>query len=1092
VDESETNMNRHSRQVYLVVLFRWWSILLLLIACNVGVPGFGQENLASQRADAICSLGSSGGMIAIIGDQHADLAISLAKRGPFTVQCLTPSDAARDQLRQSIDASGLYGSVSAITWTDPILPYMDNSINLLIVVDLGQSASMESTVQEVMRVLTPLGQAFVIPQAISKQEPNKDEIQPQAESLGLVATNVDVAGNQWLQLKKNWPENIDQWTHFLHGADGNPVARDLLVGPPRHYQWTSGPSWLRSHETDSSISTMVTAQGRLFYIMDQAPISLTGQHSLPDKWALVARDAFNGVVLWEIPIRRWGWREWKNTWFINRPGDFPLNIRKRLVADGDDVYVTLGYRAPVSRIDARSGEIRQSYAQTEGAGELLYVDGRLVVAKITDGAVKILAVDADSGEVVWESGATYRGTTVDYLRWPTKGIAPPPSQIDPALNLASDGKVVALVDGPEIVCLDAANGQEAWRARFPSVPEDEQAGGIKSRGDLWVGTMIVSNGVVLHASPYQLAAFSQNTGEVMWSQPKRYIGHLWYEWKDVFVIDRLVWTWSAELEQGVIQVGQGKRQRQQWPRTVNGYDIQTGELRKQVELGNIFRTHHHHRCYRNKATLRYILASRRGTEFVDLQDGHHTVDNWVRGTCHVGMMPANGLQYVPPHPCRCYLDEKLIGFNVLASAVQQPAPTLANDQRLHVGPANANPDVDGQVAQPEIDWPAFRHDALRTGAIASSLPSDHAQLWHAALGGRLSAPIAVGDQVFLASVDQHRIVALSAKDGSVQWRFTAGSRIDSPPTYYRGAVLFGSADGCVYSVDASSGELVWKFTAAPTHRLIGVDGQLESAWPVHGSVLVQNDVVYFAAGRSSQLDGGITLYGLNVDSGQMLHSRTLVGPRYTVDNVEENYNLPMGALPDILIGDGTNIFMRTQAYDRELKPCQEKADLQPAGGFLDDSYFKRTPWRFRDDEYARLIVHDNRRVYYVRMFDSLRGLDPTVFFTPGQRGYLLFAKDLNGQRDAWRLRIPVRIRAMALTGNQLVVAGPPDVVDRDDPLGAFEGRLGGRLYVLGNGSGESQKQHVLEAAPVFNGIAIARGRLVIVDERGNVSCFGQP
>ena len=46
----------------------------------------------------------------------------------------------------------------------------------------------------------------------------------------------------------------------------------------------------------------------MFYIMDEAPISLPGDHALPDKWCLAARDAFNGVLLWKVPIERWGWR----------------------------------------------------------------------------------------------------------------------------------------------------------------------------------------------------------------------------------------------------------------------------------------------------------------------------------------------------------------------------------------------------------------------------------------------------------------------------------------------------------------------------------------------------------------------------------------------------------------------------------------------------------------------------------------------------------------------------------------------------------------------------------------------------------------
>jgi hypothetical protein len=157
---------------------------------------------------------------------------------------------------------------------------------------------------------------------------------------------------------------------------------------------------------------------------------------------------------------------------------------------------------------------------------------------------------------------------------------------------------------------------------------------------------------------------------------------------------------------------------------------------------------------------------------------------------------------------------------------------------------------------------------------------------------------------------------------------------------------------------------------------------------------------------------------------------------------------------------------------------------------LEDSYFKRVPWTFGGD-YARLIVHDNQSVYYVRMFDSLRGLDPTVFFTPGAKGYLLFAKQMEGSGGAWSGRIPVRVRAMVLSADRLFVAGPPDVVDPKDPLGAFEGRKGGLLYVFDSASGGKLAEHSLPSPPVFNGAAAAAGRLYFTDEDGSIACFGK-
>lgn len=380
---------------------------------------------------------------------------------------------------------------------------------------------------------------------------------------------------------------------------------------------------------------------------------------------------------------------------------------------------------------------------------------------------------------------------------------------------------------------------------------------------------------------------------------------------------------------------------------------------------------------------------------------------------------------------------------------------------------------------------------MRTGSVATEIPRDAARLWRVDVGRRVSAPTAVGGQVFVARVDEHQVVCLDAKDGAQRWAFIAGGRVDSPPTWHKGRVLFGSADGSVYCVRARDGALVWRFRAAPGERLMAAFGQLESAWPVHGSVLVLKDTAYFAAGRTSMLDGGLYVYGLDAATGKLRHQAHLSGPHYTVENIEVNFRLPMGALPDVLMSDGSHIYMRSETFDLELNADKGRPELQTRSGFLEDSYFKRMPWTHPSGGYGRLIVQDKRSVYYVRMFDSLRGLDPTVYFTPGAKGYLLFAKNLKGKSNAWMERVPVRIRAMVLTAGHLLVAGPPDVVDPKDPLGAFEGRKGGLLYVVDGGSGERLAEHTLPSPPVFNGAAAARGRVYIAEEDGSVSCFGK-
>lgn len=1040
---------------------RWvaWLLPAMPLACPAAGPA---------AAEVVRESGFPGGFVAVVGAPDAALAMDVARRGGFVVHCLASDAATCDRLRREIRGAGMSGQISVGVFEGGRLPFADNLIN--IVFDRAGIAR-----EEVLRALVPGGMAWGA-----------------------------------APFRKPWPREIDEWGHFLHGADGNPVARDSVVGPPKRYQWIAEPLWLRCHETDSSVSTLVTAGGRLFAIVDEAPIGLPGNHPLPDKWSLVARDAFNGAPLWKVPIQRWGWREWKTSWWSPRPGDIPLNLQKRLVAAGDRVYVTLGYRAPVSELDARSGAILKTYDETAGASEILLCGGRLFLTVQEGDALKAMAVDAATGRTLWATKPAYRGSVVDYIKFGGKGGGVEPPKLDPSLNSATDGKTFACIDGTDVVGIDCGDGAEIWRTKFPVDEADKTAAGMNAGERLWIGTMIVKDGVVVHASPNKLAAMDAATGRVLWERPKKYIGHLWYEWKDVFVIDGLVWTWGADLDKqpvvpfgkepppkhedqdeedspAKVAKGRGKQETTIFPATVKGYDLCTGEIRKDVALGRLFAANHHHRCYRNKATEKYIIASRRGFEYVDLSGGKHVVDNWVRTTCHVGTMPANGLQYNPPHPCACYIDEKLTGFNALAAEGYGGAP-IDDAKRLERGPAFG--DARGPGAQ-EDDWPAFRHDAMRTGSVQTSVPDGWGPLWRVRVGSRLAPPIAVGDRVYVAIVDEHHLACLDRRDGRTLWEYAAGGRIDSSPTYHEGTLVFGSADGDVHCVRAADGARVWRFRAAPAERLIGAFGQLESAWPVHGSVLVRDGVAYFSAGRSSHLDGGIRLYALDAATGAIRHRATLAGPDFESGDYQANFGLPSGHLTDVMACEGDHIFMRSQAFDAELKKVSGKPEMQARSGFLDDTYFKRTPWSFAGtSNYGRLIAHDNHQVYYVRMFDSLKGLDPTVYFTPGQKGYLLFGTDTKGKKGPWMERVPVRVRAMALAKDTLFVAGPPDVIDPKDPLGAFEGRKGGLLYSIDASTGKRAAERALPSPPVFNGIAAARGNLLLALEDGSVACFG--
>lgn len=1042
-------------------------IMAVIVAAVSVMAGAAEQQRAKEILDAA---GIHGGLVVHVGCSDGKLTAALrtphaprdeehhAERGEYGVLIVQGLDTDVTAARQHIQSLGLYGPVSARQWDGHRLPYTDNLVNLIVADKLDGVTN-----EELLRVLAPRGVALI---------GGKKTVKP-------------------------WPQDIDEWSHYYHGPDGNPVANDRVVGPPKHYQWLAGPLWMRDHDTDSSISTIVTARGRMFYIVDEAPIALAGQHSLPDKWCLAARDAFNGVLLWKVPIKDWGWRQWKQTWFTDRPGDFPLNLQKRLVAAGDRVYATLGYHAPVSELDAATGRVLRTLAGTEEAREILCGGGQLMLAMHRPGGLKVAAVNLTDGRVAWESANGYRGSAQDYIKFPRAGQAPVP-KIDGAINIAMDDTTVALQDGKDLVALDRATGRQRWRAAIETAKD----------GDAWIGALIVKDGVVLHADRDRLVARAAATGKPLWDRPKASLGHLWYEWKEVFVIDGRVWTWSAETRNAPYQQdgkankknkANAKTRTGPAPQSVCAYNLHTGAVEQQVPLGNLFVANHHHRCYPDRATTRYILSSRRGSEYVDLLGGGHTVDNWVRGECHFGMLPANGLQYAPPHPCKCYLQEKLNGFNALAPERKDEGGRRKEeegDSLLERGPAYAQTPTNPSsfIPHPSSDWPTYRHDAARSGAAKTAVPAQPAVLWTTRLGRKLSPPVMAGGRVFVAEVDEHQVSAVDTADGHVLWTFTTGGRVDSPPTVCGDAVVFGSCDGSVYCLRAGDGGLVWRFRAAPEDRQIAAFDQLESAWPVHGSVLVHGGTAYVTAGRSSHLDGGIWMYGLDVQTGAVTCRAQESGPAIDAKTMTINNQLPQGSLADILIGTESGIVMRGVEFDYQLARRQpgKRSGVSAPGGFLDDTYFKRVTWQFGPlNLFGQLFVDSGDMVFGMRTHPTLQCLTPNNFFTPGAAGYTFLGLQSPNGSQVWSRKYPVRARGLVATQGALFAAGPPDIVDARDPLGAFEGRAGGVLLALDAKSGEKLGEQRLPSPPVFDGLIAAGGRFLVALENGSVICLGE-
>jgi len=1090
---------------------RRWLTAAAIAALSVIDVAAGDEVAAGIPEAA----GVRGGLVVHVGCGDGRLTAALCAGDSFVVQGLDADAENVERTRAHLHALGLYGRVSARQFDGRRLPYAENIVNLLVAEELGELAT-----DEVLRALVPGGVALI--SGAGGQGARERGVGGKGRGSGTRGEKIEIGGRTWTKIVKPWPEDIDEWTHFLHDASNNAVAKDSQVGPPRRLQWTVGPPWCRSHEFISSFCAMVSGGGRVFYVIDLGVPGVTER--LPERWTLFGRDAFNGVLLWKRPLRDWRADEWPGTGMRGRPPSVP----RRIVADGERLYATLSHEGPLSVLDAATGKTLRTIDGTEGTQEILLCGGTLVLrlarldrdGRKTSGS--IAAVDADSGRVRW------RVREDQFL----------------AQSLAvAEGRVV-YNNNKETVCLDLADGTEQWRA------SSARPTAKRARDK----TFIIHGDLVLEGEGSRIVARALETGETLWTTPT---GGGSMRPHDLFVTRGRVWHAAS---QGIA-----------------GYDLSTGEPTKTIDASSVQSRGHHLRCYRSKATDRFIITQFRGAEFVSLTDDNHCANDWVRGPCRYGVMPSGGMLYAPPHQCFCYGGAMLNGLNAFTTASDKELRAIAADpaaDRLQRGPAYDQAiDHPAFITHHSLDWPTYRHDARRTGATACKVLAEPEKRWQVDLGGRLTPPVAADGRVYVSSKAGHTLHALSADDGAHLWQYTADGPIDSPPTVYQGRVLFGGADGWVYCLRASDGRLAWRFRAAPEERLIGAFGQLESAWRVHGSVLVYQGTVYCTAGRSTFLDGGILVYGLDPATGQVLHQARLDTLKSGLANATttEPY-LPSfyveGTRSDLLVAEGGYLYLGQIKLDANLvkQPApfvhteedqsivgmdiSKEPYVYPdvfknsyddfavngvkrgpmgtrkvgrhvfaTGGFLDDSWWHRTFWMYSETwpgfqianlaaKAGQILCVDETTTYSVQAFPARWGLSPQ--FVPADKGYLLLADDNDNEpvldhrtahRDKgmgftrsrppkWHRWVPVRVRAMVAAGGVLFAAGPPDVVDTDDPMAAFEGRAGGVLLAISAADGRVLGEQKLDVPPVFDGMIAAGGRLFLSLQDGGVLCMG--
>jgi len=252
---------------------------------------------------------------------------------------------------------------------------------------------------------------------------------------------------------------------------------------------------------------------------------------------------------------------------------------------------------------------------------------------------------------------------------------------------------------------------------------------------------------------------------------------------------------------------------------------------------------------------------------------------------------------------------------------------------------------------------------------------------------------------------------------------------------------------------------------------------------------------------------------------------------------------------DVLLTDGKYLYLRHQPFNLDLSSLP--ADQPPPPhlianpGFLESIPQHRSFWTINStllydiptgttDVRGDILAMDGSKYYEVRGYTPGR----TNYFDPRVKGYTLYAgllseptaaptaaeaksqsvtapptgrkarkaaastgaktktetkKKTAGSPQAserWSSNIPLTGKAIALAGDQLFVAGTPVAFPEDDLAAAYEGRMGGVLWVASADSGKKLAEIKLDAPPSWDGMAVAQGRLFVVLQDGSLRCLG--
>lgn len=1018
-----------------------------------------------------------GGAVVQIGADDVTLSASLAKTGRYIINVFDNDSKKIAKVRSSLHQQNLYGVASAELFDEQShLPYTEHLINLVVLDNRLVPLS------EVLRVLAPGGSLLM-------RNPGDFTDTNLTEAGFEQAKSVESSsGAQWLLGRKPWPENMGRWTHSRHDSDGNAVSPDTAVGEPKRIRWIAAHS-------GREVEGMVTDGGRNFY----------GQ--------ALTRDSFNGLRLWNRDLSL-PEEKMDPSAFVMKP--LSRNYARPVATEKFLFAVAFPTRSLVA-LDAVSGEIAHSFPEIKNPLELVRHRG-IVVATAEDA---IYAFSELTGEIVWKNDST-----------------------GPRAMVAGADQVSYIQGEPrkgekaEAVSVDIYSGEELWK-------NNEYPWLSKVKRTVMYGDQL----------SYEVSSFNDfdtdtgihlvnaETGKLQWE--KLYAPGMNHarQARALFIGDSL-WIQQGGKQEYPDRETKAKFQ----PVEVTSLNPKTGETLRTLAggLGH---------CAPPVATVNMMFSG--VVEITDLKSGEMMVNSITKSNCSKenGFVPANGLIYSTPKHCTCW--PMLRGYVAMAPehplvATNEYIPSLPVGEiefPLVKGTATADPEA---PATTSADWPMYRHDVWRSSSSTTKGPDSPGVLWNSAIvskghtlsessalrgdwdenpfvKGLLSPPVIANGLAYVTRPDAHEVVALKADSGEIAWRFTARGRVDTPPTIHRGLCLFGDHAGYVHALRADTGESVWRMRAAPLGERMGAYGQLESAWPVAGTVLVMDDTAYFVAGRQQLSDGGVFIFSVDPMTGERnwVHKLTDIpqsgyeGDKGDSFGFYKNSGLEFDPI-DLLHKEGDRIALsrwlisldgesvEVDTWDGFAKLNTGKGSVfAPRGtwtyGFrqihrFGNEAFKRSLCAFRDNTIVGAL--DSTTAIYRRDFDlegdeefKRKWITGWEAASRGRKGERPYRSDRIAEKAKWKVN-PWAEDDTPESLLKLTTAEGSDQHENkiygmvlDSASRLYVIHQDGTLKVLEAKDGKEISSHKV-AEPIWDGLALAGGKLYVSGRDGSLVCLG--